>query len=307
MRRGTPTRSGVALVVAVCAVAPSAGGGCDDSINKGWLIDKPRVLGARVEAANDPERASLRAGEAGTVTWLVTAPRPAPQAWAFATCAPPDGNFPDVRCVGPVLSSGHGEAEGPFITMGVVYPPELPSVLMLAAFCEGGAPSLDAGTFTATCGDGSRPLLASATLFSDAAGTNRNPSIAADAVRVDDQVLGPGASGKDPCAAGEPAVRPGIEPHVIYRFVPEQIEAAPSMPDARESLLFSSFTDTGAFDRQYAVYVPEDAASIEARVAWETPAPEQVPAAGVAAHLTFVLRDGRGGTSFALRSVCVRP
>lgn len=307
MRQGRRSARGAGLALIAFGFAPAVVVGCDDSINKGWLVDKPRVLGARVEASEDPERATLRAGEAGTVTWLVTAPHPAPQAWAFATCAPPDGNFPEVRCEGPVLATGRGTSSAPFVAMGVTYPTELPSVLMLAAFCGGGEPALDAQTFTATCSDGSTPLLASATLFADAAGTNRNPTIADDALRVDDQILFPAASGDDPCAAGKTSLRPGIEPHVIYRFVPEQVEAAPTLPDGRESLLLSSFTDVGEFDRQYAAYVPEDPTSMEARVAWETPASEQVPAAGVAAHFTFVLRDGRGGTGFALRSVCVRP
>jgi hypothetical protein len=47
-------------------------------------------------------------------------------------------------------------------------------LLMLAAFCADGAPSLDPRSFTATCG-AKAPLLASTTLHLD--GPNANPAI----------------------------------------------------------------------------------------------------------------------------------
>src|SRR5262245_3238031 len=82
---------------------------CDEPIQEGWLVDRTRVLGARVEAAVEPARASLVPGEIGRITWLVAAPTGTPNlAWAFAACLPPEGNFADPACETPVLAAGSG-------------------------------------------------------------------------------------------------------------------------------------------------------------------------------------------------------
>lgn len=41
---------------------------CGEGPGKAWLVDRPRVLGARVEAVADPERASVGAGERARLT-----------------------------------------------------------------------------------------------------------------------------------------------------------------------------------------------------------------------------------------------
>src|SRR5688572_20771284 len=58
--------------------------GCGPDFDPASLIERVRVLGARVEVADDPGRSSPRAGETATVTWLVTAPGEMPPlSWAF--------------------------------------------------------------------------------------------------------------------------------------------------------------------------------------------------------------------------------
>ena len=63
--------------------------GCADEIEPASLIARPRVLGARVEAAGDASRSWPRPGESATLTWLTVTPdasRPRPLAWSLAAC-----------------------------------------------------------------------------------------------------------------------------------------------------------------------------------------------------------------------------
>jgi hypothetical protein len=65
------------------------GAGCGPSFDPASLIASPRVLGARIEVAGAPERASPRPGETADLTWLVTSPEGTPPLhWAFAVCLP---------------------------------------------------------------------------------------------------------------------------------------------------------------------------------------------------------------------------
>ncbi len=47
---------------------------CDSDFTKGWLVDRTRVLGLRIEAAADPTRATVSPGEKLVARWLVGAP-----------------------------------------------------------------------------------------------------------------------------------------------------------------------------------------------------------------------------------------
>src|SRR5690606_14127743 len=133
----------------------------------GWLVDRTRVLAARVEAAAEPSRSSLAPGERARVTWLIGAPSGTPGlAWSFATCPAPDGFLPELRCRDGAHATGHGRAESELAVMELDVPPaevvaSAQELLLLAAFCEAGEPALDPVRFEATCSGGSPALLAS--------------------------------------------------------------------------------------------------------------------------------------------------
>ncbi|MDF2693607.1 MAG: hypothetical protein K0S65_1990, partial [Labilithrix sp.] len=95
-----PRASRVSLLLFAFAV------GCDDTDTKGWLVDRTRVLGARVEAKAEPARAEIAPGERMNVTWLVGAPNGTGRlGWAYALCAPVEGTQPVPRCEGPVFTA----------------------------------------------------------------------------------------------------------------------------------------------------------------------------------------------------------
>ncbi len=247
-------RRGIWIPLALAAIA------CGDAPGKAWLVDRPRVLGARVEGSE--------------VSWLVTTPAgPRRFGWAFATCAAPAGNYAPPRCEAAIAGSGSGTSDGDEVKMNVGALPE--PGLVLAAFCDGDAPaSFDPRSFGATCASGAEPLLAS---VKSPAPANRNPAIAGDAVTVP-----PGCVQPD-----------GPEEHLGFRFEDAQREQG-------EALLLGMFVTGGELDRTYEYLEAFEPAPKAVSVAWKPPASEGD------VRVFFVLRDGRGGTSFVIRTVCVR-
>lgn len=313
-RARVPSPMPLALLALASTIASAAG--CDDNINKGWLIDKTRVLGAQVSAESEPTRASLSAGERATVTWLVASPGAPPKlAWAYALCAPPEGNYASPRCEGPALGSGSGEGDAELVPMDLVVPPaeaitNVPVLMMLTAFCpNGGTTTLDPQAFTATCSAGGGAILASTLIDVTALETNHNPVIADDAVSITGGAkLLPASSGVagSPCTPSNEliGVPADTKPDVIYQFRAQDREDFPASPDKVEALQLSAFTTSGEFDRQYAALDPTEGLPKDATIEWDIGG---APAEGRLVRFYFVLRDNRGGMGFAMREACVRP
>jgi hypothetical protein len=287
---------------------------CDDTFVKGWLVDRTRVLGARVEVVSEPARASIAPGEPAKVTWIVGAPNGTGRLeWAFAGCAPPVGLLPEPHCEGPTLVSGSGTSDGELVPMDVVAPPaealgDARALLLLAAFCEHGAPSLDARKFEATCDGGAPALLASATMRLSSSGPNRNPEIVSEGVLFDGAAMPASTARVGPSCigGGSPTVVAGSAHGFTFRFRNEDREPAAESGGAPETLIASHVATAGELDRQYSALEPGDAAPKEVAIPWTAPSKEEVPSGSRLVEVFFVLRDGRGGLAFARRTVCVR-
>ncbi len=292
-------RRGPVIVASGAFVVTSA---CGEPPFDGWRLDRTRVLAARVEAIAEPSRASLRPSEPARITWLVTGRAPPPRlAWAFAACVPPAGLRASPRCEGPALVSGSGASPGERAVMDLVVPPAeaapgASELLVLAAFCTAGDVALDPRAFEATCASGERPLLATTRLpiATGAAPVNANPAIEAGAIRLGDAVW-PEAAGST--CDGLPSVRVGTEVSVAVTPRPIDREVSPA---GREALLLATFADAGELERQFTALEPED----EGDLVFPFVAPSAV---GERVRLVFVLRDGRGGTSFTTRALCAAP
>jgi hypothetical protein len=280
----------LALVLGTVAFA------CDSSEVLGWKLDRARVLGARASADADPARATLAPGERGTLTWLVVGPTPpVRRGWAFAACVPPAGLLADPACAAPAIAFGSGESSDESVPMPLSIPPveatgDATELLVLAAFCDGGAPALDARAFAATCPSGA-PLLASTKVRLARAGANQNPALEGASFRVD-------AAPWSVATTCDGAASIGAGQKVPLRVtLPSSLRETTA--DGPEALVLSSFVDQGTLDRQFSAVDPGDSGD----VAIDYTAPAQV---GARASFVFVLRDGRGGTSFARRVLCVR-
>lgn len=291
--------------------------GCGDPVGKSWLVERTRVLGARTSAEAEPSRASLTSGERARVTWLVAGPRGTPRlSWTFAVCVAPEGNMAAPRCDGAVLASGSGVSDGaPEVPMPFVLPndvdlvPEGATLIALAAFCETPEVSLDPRTFNATCPGGGEALLASSTIRRARAGRNANPDIADDAIRFDGAVLPPTTSARADAACtgspGAPMVVAGGSTHdLVLHLRGAEREAIDGQ--TAESLLVSHVVTAGELDRQYSAVEPRDAMPREIHVPWTAPPATEIAPEGRVVEVFFVLRDGRGGTGYSRRTLCVK-
>jgi hypothetical protein len=230
----------MALLLAACGEGPG----------HSWLVDRPRVLGARTEATS--------------VTWLV-ASAPNRIGWAYAACPAPQGNYASIRCEADLLGAASGTAnDTELVTMETGVLP--PKTLILGAFCADGAATLEPHAFTATCASGAEPLLAS--VETSVAADNRLPTLPDDAIVL-------------PACAGPFGVR---------------LEDA--MREPGESLLLAHFVSSGELDRTYSTLEADEAAPKSIEVPWTPPSDARD------VKVYFVLRDGRGGTAFATRTIC---
>jgi hypothetical protein len=275
---------------------------CDDSIVKGWLVNRPRVLAARVEASGDANRASLAPSEHATISWLLAVPDGTPHtAWAYAACAPPIGNLAAPRCDGPVLASGTGAADGEIVPMDLVAPGG-DEVLVLATFCPAGRASLDPSTFTGACDTGTDALLASLNVRGASAGANANPRPPSNVrfgtapIPADDRTPPNATCDAAPSA---PVVAPGVR--VTFAYALEDADREPG-----ESLVLSVTTTAGKLDHQFYALDPSEPAPKAIEDEWTPPSDDEVAPGGRIVRFYFVLRDGRGGAGFTRLAVCVR-
>jgi hypothetical protein len=223
---------------------------CGEAPGHSWLVDRPRVLGARTEGAR--------------TTWLVAGSGPQ-IGWSYAACPALKGNFVTPHCDAPIIATGAGSSEGSeLVAMETGALPE--GTLLLAAFCGAAAPTLEPRAFTATCTSGADPLLASVEI---GAIDNRLPTIPDDAIAIGGPCAGP----------------------LTFRF-------DDAMRDPGESLLLAHFVTAGELDHTYSTLEPGEAAPKYVQVPWTAPEGARD------VKIYFVLRDGRGGTAFATRTIC---
>jgi hypothetical protein len=280
--------------------------GCGDPLTPPWLIDKPRVLGARIEATADPARPWLRPGEEAQVKWLVVAPEGAPpMRWAFALCLPdPRGN-----CQTPL---GTMTGDGAPVLSFALPPAEMlgtaNQLVLAGVFCAGGAPTLVAGA--PGCEGMAAPTAVVLPLPLERGTTNHNPSLTAATFTVGGA---PWPAGDD-CAAlprfpagaaAQPVAVTLAGQRELYQST-ANAEGAPT--ERRETIQLSHFTTAGKLPRQLSfIEAAEQSDPATLSVDWTPPPAAEVPAAGLTVRFFFVARDLRGGLDWTARTLCVTP
>ncbi len=265
---------------------------CDDQ-EPAWRLDRPRILGALVSSAADPSRASLVAGE-GVSVELVTAsaqkPRGAFDTFALTACLS-DDNLSVARCVGPRIAMVEGkDAADPVFTF-TVPPGSQGPLLVFGMVCQGGAARLRPSELRGDCDGAVGQELA---VRLDVAGpVNKNPVLPADAISFDDVPL----AGDRGCESPSPFRIPADEREHTLTVSAQNAGAEPD-----DTLLLSHVTTHGKLARLYSTVETSGAAS-RFRVKWTAPA--SLSLSRETARVHFVLRDGRGGTAFGYRTVCI--
>jgi hypothetical protein len=295
-------------------------GACAEEMDPASLVEKTRVLGARVEVEGAPERATPRPGETVNVAWLVTAPEETPPlGWAFLLCPGASGGN-DVGCVGEPLAIFRGK-DSP-AQMKITIPARealggAPELVLFGRICADSEPVLDAiGRPRCTNDADGTTATVSITLELDD-WSNRNPSLGADAFSFAGQPW-PQTDQTDPAAgcAQLPQVKPATKDHVIRLETDDAdresfvvMQGDPARPTSkRERLQISQFTTAGKLERAFSNVEADDTAVRSAiEVKWEAPAADKIPAGGLVVRFTFVARDMRGGLAWTTRSACVMP
>lgn len=295
--------------------------GCGPEFDPASLVDKTRVLGARIEVEGAPDRAAPIPGETANVSWLVTSPGASPPlAWAFAACLPSAiGGKSSLGCVDAPLARFDGTASPPRISIPVPSIAALGGatrVVIYGQICTGAdsAPTFDPQSGLPGC-TGDRGTTVSLDVpLQLGADANHNP-VASRALRFDGAAWPATAVGDDPCVLG-PRVAAGSKDHVIgnttdgsdrERYTVVLGDPPAAMP-ARERLQISQFTTAGKLKSQFAfIEATDETAATTVNVTWEAPEAAEVPAGGTLVTFTFVVRDERGGADWTSRTACVTP
>jgi hypothetical protein len=269
---------------------------CGDPLKEVDVITETRVLGARVEVVGEPERASPAPGEAVTVRWLVVAPDVEPAlGWRLVACDATSGDNGVPDCAAEPFAAA--SADEPVVgapTLEFVVPESTTAeaLAVKGVICpDVGAADCDGDVGTNVSLDFGLVGLGGKTET-----VNTNPSLGVLAF-----------DGEEWSDGSDCAKLPKVAPKSTHRItiLLDEEDRDPLIPEydvdpVRETLQISHFTDHGSFEAAFTV-VEAESSELERTAVWK--APSKVPEGGVA-RIFIVVRDGRGGTDWATRTVC---
>jgi hypothetical protein len=293
---------------AVSAAAALSSIACGDPLTSVELIDKTRIVAARVEVAGDPTRAAPLPGESVEVRWLVVAPEPDPAlAFALRSCLALETRSDATLCASsplatassldPVVGAPTLRFDAPADAVGNE------RLAVHASVCPAGESLPSEGA--SRCSGGSE-VLAAALDFSMDDGLHPNSNPTFEGVLLDGVELPPETAATTDCAALTSV--PRGSKHTL-RVELDELSRDPLPQDngadlARENLLVSYFIDQGDLDHAWSSI--KSTAPVTAGSAVLT-APASVGAVPRLARFVVVVRDGRGGSDFVERRICVEP
>jgi hypothetical protein len=279
--------------------------GCDEPLKPVELVAEPRVLGARVEVANDPARAAPAPGESATISLLVAAPELRPSlGFALAVCGAAPRRGGRSACNDApfaLVSSADGQTDIAGISFDV--PAELDAsgrLALLGIICPAGSPRADG----ASC-DGDRagtPVQLELELAHDD-DVNYNPELQPDHVAFDDAVWPEQSAVDGDCAGlGFVEVAVGSVHRIAVQLDESDRDPLPrptKLDPSRESLQLAHFTTSGDLSRAFDT-IAWDTDELSREVTWTAPREPGL------VRFWMVLRDFRGGSAFVERSLCVQ-
>jgi hypothetical protein len=305
-RRTIETRALWAILLAGTVLAA-----CGEPFDPPSLIEKTRVLGARVEVTGDATGATPRPGESATVTWIMAAPEALPPlAWTFVVCrsgfaTPAEACAPAPLAIAQGTGTPTFEVQVPTAdVLGTT-----PRLQLFGQICQDSAPTLDPQTNLPTCaGAGTMATVDIYLELGDQA--NHNPALA-DRPFWFDGADWPADNAAADCTS-LPRVAAGSKGHVLRlatlaedreTIVTPSADPTAAPTTVREVLQISNFTTAGELGQTYS-FVEADDPRTEADVDVTWDAPDISPADG-RVHFTFVARDLRGGVGLATRTACL--
>lgn len=268
--------------------------GCEDPLEDAQLLEEPRVLGVRVSAADG--RAALVPGESAQLEILLAGPQglPADAHLTWRLCESGEAERGVPICVGEPLIEQTLDFDGSALAMEVPSSVAGESLVLLGAFCLEGEPRLLEDPLDWSCSNGRQPLRFS---FEPRVATdgfdNLNPDLADLSIAAGDTLLALDTTASLPDCSGDAVL---LDPQQA-RHLELALPAAARQMEARETLQLSHFATAGVWQRHFTFVEP--AQSLEVTLDFAPPE----GAGPVKQYL--VVRDGRGGVSWASVSFCV--
>lgn len=333
MRRAIGAALGaLGMLVAMLSMA------CGPSLDPPSLVERTRVVAARVRVASDPAIAQPAPGDAITIEWIVIAPgEPEEIAATLVACAPLPGSTGMPACAPGTIAplAPRAPSTDPLRTELVV--PDAAalggasSLLVSGAVCVGGgAPSVPSGeAMLPQCeggpeGERAELLVLEIPLALDPeVPANRNPSLADEAWTFEGEAWEPapddaplegcgeiaGTAALPRVSADERAERViGIGASEDDRESYVSLEGdPPAAVERREVLQVSHFATAGALERTLSAVEDSTTSDPPIEIDWSPPEVEDVAEGGTLVRFTTVFRDRRGGVDAAQRAVCVVP
>jgi hypothetical protein len=312
------------IVVAGTIIAILLAAGCSNDLPVASVLERTRVLGARVEVASDPGRAEVAPGEAATVAWLVAGPSaPASLDWAFALCNTATTNTTCADAPQPVATGSGTPVVAGFTTPDAATLGTELLPLMIGAVCADGTLGFDPGSQLATCsGAGASGTTVNfvVPVTPDGATPNRHPVLANDVLQLGgvdwDPATATAVAAGDACDASTglpvvsatPAGKDAVKQEI--RIVSDGDDRETYTPAGAttaqlEELQISNFTTAGKFDSSYAaIFSTDTRPDADVIVKWAPPAAADVPGGGEVVVFYFVVRDLRGGLDWTSRALC---
>jgi hypothetical protein len=286
--------------------------GCDDPLAYPQDIDRLRVLGARASVAGDATRAWPAPGESVSLEWLVAAPDPEPLVgFRFDACPSQAASRGSPACAGaPFASAASASPSSQAPRFDFVLPGTASDrVLVQGLVCQDALPPAGGSIEAARCpGEGERVLFE--LVVAGPGRENLNPSLGDAVFTLAGQLWPEPAAGEldaAMCAPGEPARTARLGEKLELGVALDEADREPldeptKLSPPREPLSVSHFATHGRLARPLSV-VEGASKELGVSVGWRSPSGP----AGERARFYFVVRDGRGGVDFAVRTLCLLP
>jgi hypothetical protein len=320
----------ISIVLVLCAIAAMllAAAGCSNDLPVASVLERTRVLGARVEVASDPGRADVSPGETASVAWFVAGPSAAATLdWGFALCTTAVTNASCKDAPQPVATGSGTPVVAAFTTPDAATLGTDLLPLMIGEICADGtlgvgqgSPGSPLGTCT---GAGASGTSVSFVVPVTPAGAtpNRHPVLSNDLIQLGgvdwDAATASGVAAGDACDAtattlpivtATPAGKDAVKQEI--RIVSDGDDRETFTPVGKtvaelEELQISNFTTAGKFDSSYAaIFATDTRPDADVTVKWAPPAARDVSGGGEVVVFYFVVRDLRGGLDWTSRALC---
>jgi hypothetical protein len=290
---------------------------CDDPLTDPALIAGPRIVGARVSAENDAERAEPAAGEAATIDWLVLSDQPGTVSARVVWCVAAPSVLGAPRCEANVFAdqSVSGELGTP-LRLSFEVPSELaPGSAWLAwlGICAAGEPVFDVGSSVFRCAVGD-VLFGFYRGFIPEGRPNRNPSLSDDGLVLAGLpwLASEATDGAPPRSAcrelGVPLLSVASPSSLVFELGGDDRELLENAPGTyaaheRESLVYTHLSSHPGLERAFSA-IDFDADALRFEVPFDFGAVAPGPD-GELSSFYLLVRDERGGVDWLRRDACL--